>query len=189
MTERKTKRFKIVASLVVVVILIFGLISFSSHSDYNHNDHLMEQGEKPVYVTPPVVDVPKETITENQGSSNETQSTENKQENMSESLDIDRSLYEAVDYDAITHYCDRGDPLKVKMEGVVYSVVELSDTVVYKIADVDGSLYSVVASLNNGLLKLKTADKVVIYGCTKDFASLNNTKIPQLEAHLFERVE
>lgn len=175
MSEKTEKKLKIARNCFIVVAVIVVIISLWSNSQYSPNEHSIEQGHLPVYVTPPG--------SETQGD-NENNTTTTEPEDFFANFDI--SLYSEFTYDNVLKACTTNANKLIKFKGTVYSVLKTSSSVVYSLADKDGNYYSVVDQSNGQLAEFKKSDVIIVYGSPYGLSKMNNQDVPQIEAAFFE---
>lgn len=171
MSEKMERRIEIGLNCFAVFALILLIITLWSHSQYTANEHSLEQGHLPVYITPP-------------SSNNGGTTAEGEPEDFFANFDI--TLYKPMSYDKILKSCEKVDDSKIKIQGTVYSVLETASSVIYNIADADGNYYSIVDQSNGQLPKLAKTKVIIVYGSPKGLSKMNNESIPQLNAAFFE---
>lgn len=172
MSEKMERRLKIALNCFFVIAVIVVALCLWSNSQYSQNDHSVEQGHLPVYVTPPTdvvnTDASGEVIEEDFFAN------------------FDAALYDYFTYENVLDACSKGNQKCIKVNVTVYSVLKTSSSVVYSVADEAGNYYSIIDQSNGQLPELEKSDFVVIYGKAFGLAKMNNSEVPQLEAAFFE---
>lgn len=173
MSEKMERRIKIGLNCFAVFAVILLIVTLWSHSQYTPNEHSMEQGHLPVYVTPPGQN----------GSDNGA--TTPSEEDFFENLDL--TQYKYMSYNEVMTACSKLENKQIKVKGTIYSILETASSVIYSIADEDGNYYSVVDQSNGRLPKFKKQNIIIVYGVPHSMSKLNNNEIPQLKAAFFEQ--
>ena len=173
-SEKTEKKIKIGINCFIGFVVLMVVVFCWSSSQYSDADHKLEQGELPVYVTPPTAG---DSTTQDIVDDNKTPE------------ELDLSQYKTMKYEAIVDACSKNKGDKIVITATVYSVMETQSSIIYNLADADGNYYSVIDQTNNKQTKYAKATVVTIYGVPNSTSKLNNQEIPQLRAHLIEKAK
>lgn len=187
MSEKMERRLRTGVMCLMAIIVVLVVMSFNNSSQYTNNDHLVEQGQLPVYVVKPDPSTTQNPTQPVEGNAN-TATPENTEAPQGGYMVINRENYEALPYDDLLKLCEKKDVEQIKMTVTIYSSLSVSSSIVYDAADADGNYYSIVDASNSGI-KFNSADVVVVYGKPKGLSKINNSSIPQIQVHLIEKVE
>ena len=177
LSEKMEKNLKMALNIFVAVAVVVVVLCFWSSSKYSPNDHSIEQGHLPVYVTPP-----DGSGTQTNNSTNNSTTTE--PEDFFANFDV--NMYSEFNYENILNACTTNSNKHIKLKGTVYSVLKTSSSVIYSLADDDGNYYSVVDQSKGQLASFKRSDVVIVYGVPCGLSKMNNQDVPQLEAAFLE---
>lgn len=189
MSEKLEKKLRILVLALVAIIAVVIIVSLNTHSKYDQNDMLAEQGKLPVYVNPPEQtegNMPDGYVdTKNNNSGDASQPNLKEPENQV----VDRSKYKELSYSEVYKNCEKKSSTYIKTTTLtIYSVLKTSSTVTYNAADDQGNYHSIIDKSGSEVLFNKT-DKIIVYGIPNGLAKLNNSSTPQLLAHLIEKSE
>lgn len=193
MTEKMERRLRMGVLVLVVVIIGMIIMSVNESSKYTQKDHLIEQGQAPVYLTmpdgttQPVVNPPVDSTPGNNNAAT-TPGGDTANNAQGGYLMVNKENYESLSYDELVKLCEKKDQDQIKMRLTVYSSLSVSSSIIYDCADAEGNYYSIVDGSQSGV-KFKAADVIDVYGKPKGLSKFNNASIPQIQVHLIEKVE
>lgn len=192
MSEKTENTLRMAVFALVAIVLVLIVFSINSSSQYNQNDHLIEQGKLPVYVNPPHQGPSNNNgpATDNSGLVGGGAGNQNIVENTEPVAPqpVNKNEYAYKSYKAIFDACSKVTPIKIKATNMtVYSVLKLSDSILYDVADEDGNYYTIVDATNSGVV-FETTDVIDIYCAPVGMSKMNGSDIPRLKADLIEKV-
>ena len=152
MSEKLENRLRIGVLCLVGAIVVMIIVLLNVNSQYNQNDHLLEQGRLPVYVSPPG---PGETASNQTDTQSGTANEGSVEATEPVPVMVNKQDYKEYTYDQIASACKTKKNIQIKKTVTIYSVLEVSSSIIYDVADEDGNYYSLVDSSRSGI-KYKT---------------------------------
>jgi hypothetical protein len=107
-------------------------------------------------------------------------------EQESPSVNVNTSDYTEYSYHDILKYCEKNKAEKVKVLGIVYSVLETPSSIIYNVSDQDGYMYSIVDNSGGALPKGAKTNMIYFYCVPNGTSSMNGTTIPKLNTDWLE---